>query len=337
MIIMKIAGIAFALFALVECKPGPANEVDAGVVVKTQPDVAAPEPVDPVVASLAFLAMVDKLMDGFVPALPASADDTDVLRCVTTRALDSDPKLKAAGEKLVARRNKALKEREKRMQELYALSFRIDYDWQTKKRDIVAVYACCDTPDGVQNAGNCDSSYSAGECQQAMGLWAAIVPADIGKYLYTGSVQPPTTPPELMRRVQKAGLTIPARFSCRVDDETTERMVGLTPSANADAFVEKNQEFTIVDCTAPTGLDVVLRLSGAAPNLNSGDVVSVPFAIDATAPGLTLAVHRPDGVLLRTMGERRLRWTVDADATGLTIDVPAACPTVSDILSTAKK
>jgi hypothetical protein len=72
---------------------------------------------------------------------------------------------------------------------------------------------------------------------------------------------------------------------------------------------------------------VIVRLRGEAPNLDTGDVVSVPLS----------GVHRPEGVLLKTPGERESRWTVDANAAALTIDSAAQCPNADEILAAAKK
>ncbi len=59
---------------------------------------------DPVLMSQRFLAALEGLMAGFVPGVPVALDESNVLRCVTTRSLETDPALKAAGQKLETRR-----------------------------------------------------------------------------------------------------------------------------------------------------------------------------------------------------------------------------------------
>lgn len=323
---MSFAMIGIASLTAVACKGEPPVVMDAAAPVVVV-DAAPRRPPDPVGDSLAFLAKLEKLMDGYVPSLPPSETDANLLRCVTSRALTSDPALKSAGDKLITKRDKARKERDKALAELYALSFRIDHDWRTKKRDIPAVYGCCDTDDGKKNLGNCETSYSAAGCNSVGGLWAVVVPADTGKYVYTRTTQAPTSPPEVMTSIQDAKLEIPARFACKVDDVGSEKMLTLAPTDDPNTFTEKTSQFWIVSCAAPSALEVVLRISGDLATINAGDVVSVPFA----------AAHRPEGVLLKTAGERTLRWTVDADATALTVDVAATCPSVSEIVAAAKK
>jgi hypothetical protein len=133
-----------------------------------------------------------------------------------------------------------------------------------------------------------------------------------------------------MTRVESAHLKLPSRLHCQIDDVRSERMTTLVPpKAAGDAYAQQSQEFSIVTCASERGLPFVLRLWGSAPNLNVGDVVSVPLSEE----------RRPEGVLLKTWGERDYRWTADADATALTIDTPAQCPTAEEIAAaaTAKK
>jgi hypothetical protein len=317
---LRRCAFVWVLLGVVGCNKTDATKqpepVDATVAVID----AAAVPVDPVVDSLAFLATLDKLMSGFVPDLPASANDTDVLRCVTTHALASDPKLKAAGQSLVAKREKAQKAREKRLRYLAALSFRIDLDWRTKKNVVPDVGACAGYEDLTNDHDDC--------LQNTGGTWVIVVRGEPEGYLYSNDrVAPPVSPPELMVRMDSESIAIPARFSCRVEDVSDESMTTLVAGKVADVFTQQSRRFSIIDCEAPRGRDVVLRVSGEMPNVNTGDIVSLPLA----------NTRRPEGVLLKTMGDEELRWTIDGDGSSLTIDKAAICPSVSDILSTAKK
>jgi hypothetical protein len=213
------------------------------------------------------------------------------------------------------RRQDGVREREKKLREAYALNFRVDYDWLTKKRNIPAVMGCT------------DGTFVNGQCyDDSVGPPIVRVPADLGKYVYSQSTTPPVGPTELMARVEKAGVPILARFFCRVENVTTETMTALAPSKVADEYTLTRQEFVVIDCESLRGLDSIIRISGAPTKIAAGDVVSAPVA----------GVKRPEGVLLKTMGERELRWTIDADAASVVVDRPAQCPTTTEILAAAK-
>jgi len=293
-------GIAIVslLTAVLACKPEQSVVADAGAASEPSSvePVASSGPVDPVEASLAFLTTLDKLMEGFVPSLPPMDTNTNVLRCVTSQALTSDPTLKAAGEKLVARRDKSRKEREKLLRDLYALSLRIDYDWQIKQRSIPAVMGCWYDQDWVE------SDY----CLPGHGAqWAVQVPADPAKYVYSQTATAPTVAPELMSRIRRANIVVPTRFSCRVDDVSAEKRTSLVADKTAGMFVQKGQlPFWIVSCAAPSGLDVVLRVSGDIASLNVGDVVSLPLLERASSRGCPPQDRGPT----RTTLDRGRRW-----------------------------
>lgn len=302
----------------------PEETTDAGTLVSRIDGGARPAPEDPVRASLRFLAKLEVLMDGYVPPLPTTDDGSGVLRCVTTRSLQQDPALKAAGQKLEAKRQASAKERQKRLRALNALSYRIDYDWATKKRAVAPPYGCCDA-DGT----NCEP-WPAGQqaCLYEGGLWRAIGQAGADRFLYTDAVEAPTSPPEMMTRLEQAHLEVPVRFSCRIEDVRTERMLTFVPGKTPlDAFVERDVDFTALECSSERGLDVIVRPRGDVGELHAGDVASVPLA----------NVRAPEGVLLKTAGERTVRWTVDAEATSLTVDRAVQCPATEEIVAAAKK
>jgi hypothetical protein len=190
----------------------------------------AAQTTDPVADSLRFLAKLDTLMADYVPNVALAVDNTDVLRCVTTRQLDRDAKLKAAGQKLVSKRKAAAQDREKRLRELYGVAFRIDYDWRTKRRDILAVMGCW-FDNFADDSAWVDDTY----CDGSNGNLVRRVrsPADLGKFVYSQSTDAPSTQPELMARIDAAHLQVPARFHCRVEDVSTERMTTLVPPKGA--------------------------------------------------------------------------------------------------------
>lgn len=133
--------------------------------------------------------------------------------------------------------------------------------------------------------------------------WRARVPARPSVFLYSNSEKPPTDVPELMRRLSAAGLKLPARFSCRVEDVAT---VGARRS---------------IACRGAVASEI--RVSGPLGRINIGDVVSAPL-VDVK--------RDPDGVLFKDVASKTPLWTVDADGSTVTVDVAASCPTADEIL-----
>jgi len=129
--------------------------------------VAPPPTRDPLVDSLRLLARLDQLMDDFGPAIPSAPDPSDVMRCVTTLALQKDEKLKGAQQKIESKRESLAKERQKRVRAVYGLSLRCDLDWATKKRIEPPIYGCCD-----EDGSNCERwPAGAQSCAYEGGLW----------------------------------------------------------------------------------------------------------------------------------------------------------------------
>ncbi|HTA90777.1 MAG TPA: hypothetical protein VK745_14400 [Polyangiaceae bacterium] len=287
---------------------------------------AAPEKVtrDPVTESLRFLAKLDQLMDDFVPTTSSASDPSDVMRCVTTLDLQKNDALKAAQQRLQAKREALTKERETRLRALYALSYRIDPDWASKKRTEPAIFGCCN-----DDGSDCERwPAGAQSCAYEGGLWRVSVPAGPDKFVYTDSTEPPTAPPELMLRMAKAKLEPPPRFACRIEDVRTEKMTSLTAGKTpSDPFVPQGVMFTVIDCSSERRMPVIVRAIGNAPALRAGDIITVPI----------LGTQRAEGVLLKTPGEREMRWTIDADPEAIAIEQTAQCASTQDILAAAKR
>jgi hypothetical protein len=301
--------------------PSPSASSDPRVLPKL-PAVAKVE--DPATESLRFLAKLDRLMNDYVPDTPVVSDPSDVLRCVTSLVLQKDEKLKSANQTLSRKREAIVKERQKRLRALYALSFRVDQEWATKKRIEPPVFGCCD-----DDGSNCEKwPAGADSCAYEGGLWRAMTAPGPDKFVYTDSTEPPAAAPELMARVTKAGLVLPDRFTCRIADVTIEKMSALVlGKAPTDPYVPTTASFGVVDCVSERGMQVIVRLTGDMPQLSAGDLVSVPFA----------NTQRPEGVLLKTAGERELRWTVDAVAETVRVEQRAQCATTEEILAAAKR
>jgi hypothetical protein len=278
------------------------------------------ETADPAIASLEFLSSLEKLMDGYQPQLPALDDATDVLRCLTSDALASKPELAAARGTLEKRRAESERVRASAYAEFAKLApvqFRIDYGWKTRRVERPPVYGCWYSGSMAAPAGwhpgtksQCDSWSNYGDnCQQQdcavgqpiHGDWKIKVPGKPAVALYTQR-EDQYQPPELMKRIESAGITVPPRFSCRVAD------------------VEGMKDLRQVACVGGSR-PVMLRISGKMAEVNVGDTVSVPLAN---------AQRDPDGVLSMSTDGRT--WIVDGDGAQLTVDKAAQCPSTDEIL-----
>lgn len=306
------------------------------------PAASSAAPTDAAAGSLAFLDQLETLMSGYKPEPPATHDTGDALRCVTTEAFEVDAKLREARSKLARRLDEAAKARADQERafwtSVYPVAFRIDYDWQTRKTaEVPPVSGCFNTV--VPNQGG----YGPGgngffpgwaprlktqeECEGYGGgdfHWRVKVPGRPSVFLYSGTNDPPTAPPELMRRMTAAGTVTPRRFSCRV----------------ADAVPAPGR--TTIKCEPREG-GPQLRMAGESKRVNVGDLVSVPLA----------DVKRdPDGVLLRVPVTQRAStprstrssedaggpkgrfvWMIDADWSSATVEQPVSCPSIDEVLS----
>jgi hypothetical protein len=110
--------------------------------------------------------------------------------------------------------------------------------------------------------------------------------------------------PELMKRIEASKLDIPARFSCRVDQIT-----------------RANDGTRTVTCA---GAHIKLSASDTATAYHIGDVVSVP---------LKDTKRDPSGVLFKEVWDNADHWVVSADPATVTLDAPATCPSVDEIVA----
>jgi hypothetical protein len=232
--------------------------------------------------------------------------------------MEPDPKAMAA---MKGRRDAVMKERQQKERDfygaLYPTAFHVDYDWATRGAKVPPAYGCwVEVQDG--EAGWAKRNYltqaacasveqrAASYGQSATGTWKIRTPEGPFIYTYSQKSDPPTAPPELMRRMEDSGVKTPVRFSCRVADVVTD------------------QSYKSINCPS-SGSPSTIRVSGAIPALNVGDLVSVPLAGTK---------RDPDGVLFKSFGAKSGSWTVDADGATLTVDSAMACPSVAEMLGT---
>jgi hypothetical protein len=291
----------------------------ASAVASSSP--GATSKTDPVAASSVFLGRLDELMKDYKPELPVVEDKADVLRCITSEARNT-PEVRQAVAALQGKADAAKLERKRREAEfynaLYPLAFHYDVDWQTRKGPAVsAAYGCWDSAIGdftlASKLGNATSQACAqlnkgyqDWQQHQTAVWKQMSASRAPLFVYSNSETPPSQPPELMRRMDAAGVKTPPRFACRVDD------------------VLPGQDHHIIKChsAGPASPASSLRVLGILHPVNVGDVVSVPLA----------GTRRdPDGVLFKNVGGKAGGWVVDADAATLTTDVAATCPSMQDI------
>ena len=300
------------VFALIACGPSDAD-IDAKIterliaerLIEASPrpagpnapprSAAAPPPLDPVAASHAVLASLDVLMKDYQPDLPTLTDETDVLRCVTTADLKSDPRLKDVGRTLEkerqaserARRDAAATFRRERL----PLDYRIDVGWADRTKKESDRYGCWDS-----GAGQVWMSLGESQCYNMSNtlVWKLRAPGETRPLYVNGG-------PELMKRIETARVTVPDRISCRVND-----------------VVQRDDHRTVACDGGPE-----IRVYGDVPlAANVGDLLSVP---------LKDAKRDPNGVLWKDISGGR--WVVDAEVATVKVDDNATCPTIDEILS----
>jgi hypothetical protein len=292
---------------------------------------------DAAAASLELLSSFNRLMEGYEPAPPPAENKDDALRCATDQAAKSDKSLgevvaKARAAREAAEKARRVVERDFR-ERVRPLNHRIDYDWRTHGRKQPAQYGCwafssgggtvpgwVTRPGYDRSASDCAAfSRTAGNFGYAIETdWRVRVPEGPFRFTYSETTDAPTMPPELMRRIDLAKLAVPERFVCRVEN------------------VRPSDSFAVVLCRAPLEPAPVVRLTGDAPSINIGDVVSVP---------LRDARRDPDGVLLKWDGGAALRvpkgaplrWTLDADGQNVRVEQAAVCPTRDEIRTALEK
>jgi hypothetical protein len=106
--------------------------------------------------------------------------------------------------------------------------------------------------------------------------------------------------------MEAAGIVVPDRFSCQV----------------------LNQEDGFVVCIGGQLSGTLLRISGEAPVLHRGDIVSVPLR---DGPGGS------KGVLFkaRRTSSSEMVWMVEVDGAEVRLDEAATCPSTAEIVAAA--
>lgn len=277
--------------ALIEPPPPP-----AGVEPGPEPAVAP----DPLSESQAFLDTIAALMQGYEPGLPEIDDPSEVLRCLTTEAIEADSMLSKAVTGLKRTQQHAEDARTKAAETALnrlPLEYRLDLGWQDRVEMTEAKYGCLQWQVEVSISGYGRNKRTCAK----RGLISASKPVSPEAPLY------PNGPPELMKRLESAAISVPDRFHCRV------------------ASVEPEAAYRAVGCADAVQLHLFGEGSSSPSGVNKGDVVSVPLA------GVR---HDPHGVLWRSFGDQG-GWVVDVDAKTLVVEDRAVCPTTSEVLLAA--
>lgn len=251
--------------------------------------------------SLEFLAKIDALMKDYRPEFTPIDDTTDRFRCVTSSSAKANPAIAKALAASVAHTEKAKAAREKKAEDFYAsvypIGFHYDSEWRTRKtKGSAATFACLEDDDfNDWTKAECDRAFSA--------KWTVVSPARPALFTYSNSETAPTNPPELMRRMESAGLPLPARFSCRVHD------------------VAEEGDHVFIRCVSSAPLAAIVA-SGVLPAINVGDVISAPLAA---------VVGGEDGVLFKRFGGKMSWWSIVAEGPTITVDERASCPSLDDL------
>ena len=260
-----------------------------------------------------FLASLDKVMADYQPVLPDEVDNTDLLRCTTEHEFSLDPDLKKGARGLQQQKRASTKERSKKARDFNRgkwVQYRLDYGWEAREISRPARHAC-------YSGGRWKDYLSRSTCskwnrRRFLGQswsWREKSPERPPIGVYSREVAP-YKPPELMRRVQGAGIEVPERFKCKVEEAKP-----------------KGKEVRIY-CKGDVAKGAYIRVPGAMNKVHKGDVISVP---------LKGSRREPDGVLQkkdgRVDGRTRKVWVLDADASTLQVDEPATCPSRDDILA----
>ena len=284
-------------------------------LVKSQKEVdeskAAEAALPAHVRSLEFLAKLDELMADYTPTLPAETDDTDLLRCTTKVEQESTPELSAAAGKLQSKRksgDKARAEAAAAFAKNKWVQYRIDYAWADRRQQ-GPDYACWNLIRGYF------CMLEVSKCNNSRVEVRPLIPAPSKTYLYTGLLVETANGngmPELMKRIEKAALAIPDRFSCSVAQVTKDT---------------NWSDVNTVACAGDNPAGVTLRVARALATLHVGDLVSAP---------LKNMGGEPEGVLHKTSTRDGHVWTVDVDGRYMTVDNAAKCPSVDEIIEAAK-
>jgi len=260
--------------------------------------------------SLDVLAALDMLMADYTPTLPEAKDNTDVLRCTTSDELSSNTTLAGAASGLT--KQKAASEQARRAATAAFErgkwgQFAVDQDWKAHVIQHPAVYGCWSDLMGTWSPFHNDQR----ACEFVRDPWKLRTPGSEDTFLHTGlPVSSGDGMPELMKRIEASKFEIPARFSCRVDQVTRAKDGVRTVTCSGTGDRE--------------GAFLKLSASEGAPTYHIGDVVSVP---------LKDVKRDPSGVLFKEVWDNADHWVVSADPATVTVDVPATCPTVDEIVA----
>jgi hypothetical protein len=273
-------------------------------------------PKDPAEESLLFLARLEELMKDYRPVLPPNDDSSDLLRCITTDALATEPSLQRSAATFEKKRQTAERKRrtatETFLRDTVPLQYRIDYGWKERGSPKPAVYSCeSDTYvcDACSSKASCD-----GKAWEGYGLkWILKAPEGPFLFTYSGTKDPPTKPPELMTRIDDAHIVTPERFACRV----------------FDVFASGTGRFIV--CYTDTKAPTALRVSGKLDTVHVGDVVSVPLAGVKRDPSAVLSLAD-----VARVSEKVRTWLIDADAASVVVDQHALGPSTDEILTASK-
>ena len=315
---------------------GGADAGGSGSAVK--PSSAPPK--DPVTESLLFLARLDDLMKDYKPVLPPTDDSSDLLRCITSDALTTDPTLQRSASALEGKRQASERRRrsaaESFLRDTVPLQYRIDYGWKERGAKAPPLYACSLTTTYKEPAGLApetqwlDNLSTKTDCEgsgddEALGAhgfakfhyartWKLKAPEGAFLYTYSGTTDSPTNPPELMKRMDDGHIVALDRFTCRV----------------ADVFSSGTARF--VSCSTGILTPAALRVAGKPLAIHVGDIVSVPLAGTKRDP--TGVLSKAD---VSRVTEKVNAWVVDADAASVVVDHAAVCPSTEEILAAAKR
>jgi hypothetical protein len=286
----------------------------------------------------AFLGLLDDLMKDFRPALPALKDTSDVLRCLTTDAVDSDTDLKRAVMASSNRLRNLKRDQKRKEQEFLAkawpLAHHLDYDWQTRGQKQEATSACfvqsefiegnytgvggplCFEDelengwhDGLTEAACSALARRKYVCHRVSAEWKQRTSEGKFIFTYSGTETAPAHPPELMARVDRAKMEVPKRVFCRV----------------ADVIPLGDKKLAVCKSSRPDA--PVVRIASPTSSLHVGDLISAPLA----------GIRRdPDGVLFkmdrRIDGKKQSAWAVDAAGEAIKVEETAACPGREEIV-----
>jgi|GEM_PF-5099591 len=316
----------------------PASEELAPSAREGTAESSPAEAVDPVVESALFLAALDTLMSGYEPIanptteLPVATNDTDILRCVTDLEAKGEPSLQRVRRTLDRSRQASDRERDRAVQTRQREAKRIreivlpanhalDLGWRGRHA-LKITYGCWSRSDRNWNPYgnswvNCCAD-DGSECHREWGSqnWRIKdVEDDPERFRYSYAADP--TPPELLTRLERAGVEIPERFYCLVTNVSAD-VPTVWKHQTADREAHRR-----VACASPSTSAPSLLLTGPGTTLHIGDVVSVP---------LREVELDPNGVLRRDEDG----WVLEAADGTAVLEAPATCPSNEEILAAVK-